>query len=278
MNLGNKLAIMFATVSICVLAVCAFLLNGQDREPPEISFGQSRVVYRDGMDTAELLKGVEARDRHDGDVTDQIVIEKITKTSDGRSVIVTYAAGDRSNNFAKASRLFQARDLDTDGDANKSDSRSTYKVEAGAGAVTDVPIASGTEGAEGSGGNPEAEETETTDDRTEAGTEEEPEKEQQPPEEQKPEEPAENVQNKAVPVIKLNTAEATLKKGSFFNINDYIAQLSDDVDTTETLQHRIRTNGEFDNNTVGDYRVTVMVTDSEGNTSGAQNLLIHVTE
>lgn len=270
MNLGNKLAIAFASVSVCILAVCLFIVSGQDQEPPVITFANNDVIYTDGMDMEQLLMGVEAVDASDGDVTDRIVIEKITKTSSGRSVIVTYAAGDKSNNFSKSSRIFRANTINSD--SNRSDSKSTYQLEAGEAAATDVPVVVQTEE---SRENQQRTEAKGNSDDTLADAENNQEAQRENTLNQ---EAGVEVQQSAVPVLQLNTAETILKKGTFFNINDYIAQLSDDVDTTEALQHRIRTNGEFDNNTPGDYQVSVMVTDSEGNVSPAQNLTIHVVD
>ena len=269
MNLGNKLAIAFASVSIGILFVCLFVLKGQDKTAPVISFSQNDTVYTESMDMKELLKGVEAKDDVDGDVTEKIVIEKITKTSSGKSVIVTYAAGDNRNNFTKASRIFQARIHAAD---TKGDSKSTNPIEAGTGTGAEIPVIAETES---SVENMEA--NENADQDTENNAEEN-QPEEQAEAEQEPAPDTEEPVNQSVPVLQLNATETVLKKGTFFNINDYIAQLSDDMDTTETLQHRIRTNGAFDNNVVGDYQVTVMVADSEGNISQPQNLVIHVVE
>ena len=60
------------------------------------------------MDDAELLEGVTASDNVDGDVTDSLLIEKISGTGEG-SVIVTYVARDGANNVAKVSRVLEAR-------------------------------------------------------------------------------------------------------------------------------------------------------------------------
>ena len=47
-------------------------------------------------------------DERDGDVTDSLLIEKISGTGEG-TVIVTYVARDEANNVEKVSRTLEAR-------------------------------------------------------------------------------------------------------------------------------------------------------------------------
>lgn len=105
---GKSILIAVCIADAALLAACAFLYTRQDRTVPVISFNkEDGLLYEDGMDAALLLEGVSAYDEQDGDVSDSILIEKISRTADG-NVIVTYAAMDASKNVGKASRILAA--------------------------------------------------------------------------------------------------------------------------------------------------------------------------
>ena len=101
---AKLITIGFILADAILLGVAAFLYQGLDRTAPVISFSQDELRYSPDLTKAELLEGVTASDREDGDVTDSLLIEKISDTADGR-VIITYAALDSSNNVAKKSRI-----------------------------------------------------------------------------------------------------------------------------------------------------------------------------
>lgn len=101
------------TIAVCVadaalLALSIFLSVHQDRTAPVISFEKNDILYSDGMDESLLLENVTAADDQDGDVSESLLVEKISITAKG-DVIVTYAAMDSSNNVAKASRVYQMK-------------------------------------------------------------------------------------------------------------------------------------------------------------------------
>jgi len=98
---------------VILLAVSVALYVHQDRTVPVISFSANDIVYEQGMDESMLMEGVSATDDRDGDVSDTLLIEKISNTAKG-DVIVTYAAMDSANNVAKASRVFQKADRETE--------------------------------------------------------------------------------------------------------------------------------------------------------------------
>lgn len=93
-------------VDAVLLAASAVLYMRQDRTAPVISFIDNEVEYEEDMDLFLLLEGVSAQDEKDGDVSDTLLIEKVSNTSRG-DVIVTYAAMDSANNVAKASRVLK---------------------------------------------------------------------------------------------------------------------------------------------------------------------------
>lgn len=109
--MNSKIALIgFFVIDAALIAASVFLYLNLDRTAPTISFADenSRKIYSERMSEEELLEGVSAFDDVDGDVTDSLLVEKISETSDG-NVIVTYVVLDSSNNVAKKSRIYQGR-------------------------------------------------------------------------------------------------------------------------------------------------------------------------
>ena len=100
------LTIGFFIADAVLIAVCAFFYLQMDRTAPVITLPDTEQTYTTGTNTDHLLEGVTAYDSHDGDVTDSLLIEKVTETEKGE-VIVTYAAVDSSNNVAELSRILK---------------------------------------------------------------------------------------------------------------------------------------------------------------------------
>ncbi len=75
-----------------------------DSSGPVISGGQDaiRVSIHDGDNV--LLKGITAQDKKDGDVTDSLIVEKLSNFYDENKRIVTYAAFDSDNHISKVER------------------------------------------------------------------------------------------------------------------------------------------------------------------------------
>ena len=71
---------------------------------PEIHFDQEEIEVKTGTGDEELLRGVTATDKEDGDVTDSIMVEGISNFTDQNQVEVTYVAYDSQNHVARAKR------------------------------------------------------------------------------------------------------------------------------------------------------------------------------
>lgn len=84
----------------------------EDTVAPTILFSDELVLYREGEDTALLLKGVTAQDDVDGDVTDTVVVDSVLPMKNQTSASVIYYAKDRSNNITQASRRIEYRPKD----------------------------------------------------------------------------------------------------------------------------------------------------------------------
>ena len=75
-----------------------------DDTPPQISISEESIQLSVSDPNSILLQGVTAQDDRDGDVTDSLLVERITKADGSGAIEVTIAAFDRSGNVAKATR------------------------------------------------------------------------------------------------------------------------------------------------------------------------------
>lgn len=109
----KRMHIIFLPVLICgiLTAVYAMLfVMTDDTKSPQIQIDQEILEVSVGADDAALLQGVSAKDNADGDVTDSLIVEKISSLAKDHTATVTYAAFDRSGNVAKASRTLKYMD------------------------------------------------------------------------------------------------------------------------------------------------------------------------
>ena len=75
-----------------------------DRSTPEITFDTDVLEVSVGVTEEELLAGVKATDKKDGDVTDTVIIESISKMLGDHQRVITYAAFDQDNHVGKVQR------------------------------------------------------------------------------------------------------------------------------------------------------------------------------
>lgn len=80
-----------------------FAYAGQDGKAPEITVKKEKLTYREGDEYGSLLAGVSAKDNIDGDITDQVFVDKIIQTGK-KSAVVYYGVMDQSNNVGTARR------------------------------------------------------------------------------------------------------------------------------------------------------------------------------
>lgn len=84
-----------------------------DTTPPQITFSDDVVELSVTDPKDALLQGVSAADAQDGDVTASLVVERIKLTDPDGSILVKYAAFDRSGNVAKAEREAKYTDYES---------------------------------------------------------------------------------------------------------------------------------------------------------------------
>lgn len=81
-----------------------------DQQGPILKVDDEEMVCSVEDGDKELLDGVTARDDHDGDVTDRVMVENISNfTGDGKR-IVTYVVADSSNHVSRATRTISYKD------------------------------------------------------------------------------------------------------------------------------------------------------------------------
>lgn len=75
-----------------------------DTAGPEIMIEEGILELSVNASDEDLLQGVTAQDRRDGDVTDSLIIESVYGIGEDNTATVTYAAFDRSGNVSTQSR------------------------------------------------------------------------------------------------------------------------------------------------------------------------------
>lgn len=86
------------------MGVAAFLVyTGHDHKAPKITIEDQEVSYTEGEKYDVLLKGVSAEDNRDGDVTEEVFVDKIVPAEEGHATVY-YGVTDSSNNVGTARR------------------------------------------------------------------------------------------------------------------------------------------------------------------------------
>lgn len=103
-------------ILIFAIAVLEFAFFGiyrhitSDHRAPVLKVDKDEMVCSVTDGDEKLLDGVKARDDHDGDITDQVMVENISNfTGDGKR-IVTYVVADSSNHVSRATRTISYKD------------------------------------------------------------------------------------------------------------------------------------------------------------------------
>lgn len=290
----KKLTIFMTLLCVVLLAACAVLYVGEDRQGPEIRIPDGSVAYAQGDDTEVLLNGVTAADARDGDVSDTLRVVQVTDMSSLNYVVVTYVAKDRSNNITKTDRWINltdgstseapAENLTADLEEQSEDALSqilaNVETEETAAAETNETTA-GEDGAqtntEAGNGTYDAPFSEA--EGTEAQTQESQSESSQTTE-------SEELVSTGSPVIRITTNELHLDVGESFDYMSYVQACVDDKDTMDELYSRIVVNGEdangnyvgagiIDTSRVTSYDLNFYVFDTDGNMSNVETM--HVT-
>ena len=281
MKQSKVLGIVLAIVNVIVIIVCVLMYMRMDRTEPKLEFHTVNIVYRQDMDITEFLTGVTAYDSVDGDITDRIVIEKITENPEEGSAVVFYAVSDKAGNVIKASRFFEAEfeeEISRTDKSDKADESSgqadgdmpepmTLPSEMPTPSDAAIPTLTPTP-------NPTMTPMPTRTPeptRTPAPT-----RAPAPTPEPEPESaPTPTPTSLTAPILTLKTSQVTVGIGMGPAWVDVIETLSDDEDSYDTLFRNLNVS-KYDMDRAGTYQVTVYTEDSDGNKSQPQPLTIIV--
>lgn len=230
------LALGLAAGCILLGAAAFFLYIGQDRTPPKIRVEERDITYTEGSDYSGLLEGVTAEDNRDGDLTEEIFIDRIVPLENGKAVVY-YGVMDKKRNVGTASR------------------KVAYTTQ-------DQPEE----------GQPEPEE----DPSEEGDSPENLDKSGEEPKEESPDETKELKPDGVRPAIALTADEAEIKAGEPFDALSFVEAVADDKDDQDTLYRHVHVDGRYDVNTKGTYELRYYVSDSEGNTSDVKTFSLTV--
>lgn len=107
----EKMLFCIMIVLLVLYMINVWLLSREsDRLGPEITFEQELLEISISATEEELMNGVTAFDKRDGDVSDTIIIESMSKLLSGNQRIVTYVAFDKDGYAGKAERRIQYTD------------------------------------------------------------------------------------------------------------------------------------------------------------------------
>lgn len=108
------LRITVTAIFIVVSVIFSIFYIGEklntDTTVPIIKIDEQLLEVSFDADDAELLKGVTAYDGKDGDLTDRIIVQSVSKFIDDGICKVTYAVCDSNNNVSTATRKIQYKD------------------------------------------------------------------------------------------------------------------------------------------------------------------------
>lgn len=103
--MNQRMVTGLLTAGCIALAGAGYMTyKNQDRTAPEIKVDQSKkIAYTEGEDYGKLLEGVTAQDEKDGDLTNEVFVEKVVPVSKKKAVVY-YGVTDKAKNVGTASR------------------------------------------------------------------------------------------------------------------------------------------------------------------------------
>lgn len=284
----KTLGIILTGLNTVLLVVCGILFLGKDKTSPEIFLSAGSVVYAEEAGEQELFKGVTAFDEEDGELTDQVVIEKIVTDREKETATITYGVADSAGNVAKATCTVEmiveeVVDEEIVSDEGTEETEVHEEDVSGENSVEEEaePEEEGSEETEAESEEEGSEETETESEEAESEEEEseETEVEEESEDDATEEDTVQTVSsnpNPGRPAIVFRSQEVKTKAGQPPAWINVIEGLHDDKDNYETLLKSLKINGNYDKEKAGTYSVTVTVTDGDGNESNAYPMKIVV--
>ena len=97
------LIVVISILTVAGLATGIYGYISSDRVAPKITLADVKITYTKGDPESKLMVGLSANDSKDGDISDDIFIEKIIVTGTDTAVVY-YGVEDSSHNATIASR------------------------------------------------------------------------------------------------------------------------------------------------------------------------------
>lgn len=111
----NRL-IRIGSVLLCIVSAILFFLSGlyikrnTDTNPPQIKMDKEEIEVSINASQEELLKGVTAVDKKDGDVSNTLIIESMSLFTQPGKRSITIDAYDKNHNVMKTERIIRYTD------------------------------------------------------------------------------------------------------------------------------------------------------------------------
>ena len=108
MKKASYILLLISTVLFIVVELKDYI--GKDRKAPVITCPESACVVSVEDPESVLLQGVTAKDNRSGDVSESVVVEKISPMSKDGTMTITYASIDESGNVGRKERKLEYTD------------------------------------------------------------------------------------------------------------------------------------------------------------------------
>lgn len=224
---------------VAVGAVGVLAYKKQDRTAPVITVSDKKMSYTAGDPYDQLLEGVTATDNKDGDLTDEVFVDRVVPTSKKKAVVY-YGVMDKSNNVGTARKTVTYH-----GDNNMGSD------------AEDIAPAD----------NADAENA-TQPDQSADQEQKDADKQQADQQADQPDATTDDLKaNGEKPAMSLTATSETIARGSNFNATSMVKDVVDDKDDRDTLFRQLHVDGTYDITKSGTYELTYYVQDSDGNTS-----------
>lgn len=225
---------------VAVGAVGVLTYKKQDRTAPVITVSDKKMSYTAGDPYDQLLEGITATDNKDGDLTDEVFVDRVVPTSKKKAVVY-YGVMDKSNNVGTARKTV------------------TYHGENNMGSdAEDIAPADNTD-------------AENATQPDQSADQEQKDADKQQPDQQQADQPDATTDdlkaNGEKPAMSLTATSETIARGSNFNATSMVKDVVDDKDDRDTLFRQLHVDGTYDTTKSGTYELTYYVQDSDGNTS-----------
>lgn len=97
------ITLLLAAGCVAFGIVGALVYMAEDHTAPKITIEKEDLSYEEGEDYDALMRGVSAKDNRDGDLSDEVFVDKIVSLENGKAMVY-YGVMDQQNNVGTAQR------------------------------------------------------------------------------------------------------------------------------------------------------------------------------